>query len=242
MADPKKSTGEPAWLADLHPINRLRARRWLHQAGEARFMAIATAATSIKRPKHRPALDYSPQILEAAVVWISSPHMDETEAARVAAKSIVKEQAWSGRTPLEEPALRRRLREGLRGMTMGTMAAAEAVAIQRGLPSRIGHPIQDALQRMESQWKRLRRISPAAIGANIGTTSPPRLAGLGDELAKSTKRLTEPMENMIKGFERVTNLAKALDGLIDPETPVTVLTTALNDLATALNSRRPKRE
>jgi hypothetical protein len=60
MAKPSKKPARDAetWLKLLSPVNQRRARKWIAEAGEVRFMAIAEAATSIKRDANRPTLGY----------------------------------------------------------------------------------------------------------------------------------------------------------------------------------------
>lgn len=125
---------EPVWLRDLHQVNRARARRWIAEVGEARFMQIAAAANAQKRPSHRPPASYAPLVKKVTFAWLLDATLDlDTAAAKIAAETSASGD-WLGCAPVTEAALRRRLRSEWRklGSPNPSASAYEEHAIDGG--------------------------------------------------------------------------------------------------------------
>lgn len=135
-----------AWLHDLAPVERLKARRWLKGAGgEAAFARIASAYVAAQRPRGRPRVNRDHYVLEAAILWMTDLGLADFGAAAgaVVGKAMTSAPAEKRELPTPER-LRRDIREKLETADKAFWLQAEAVAGRRGKLVRRG-PFDEAL-------------------------------------------------------------------------------------------------
>jgi hypothetical protein len=226
---------DPHWLSTLHWRDQAAARRIMDQHGAAAFNRIAKAATTERRPAHRPGQPLGQLLARAAFEWLTHPEWNEADAAKQVARRIVAENAWEGIQPLSESYLRRQLREQLQEATPQIMDAAMELARKRGCRTRFDPPAVPGPYR---DWRHL----PETL-RDLAARLAPLLKLRWPSTALPTFQVRQevplklPTREEVETLERVVHLIRALAPYADHMT-VTQLRALLVDIQQAIRRDR----
>lgn len=217
-------------MANLHPLDRRRAERWLAEVGEARFLTIALAAVSDKRPNHRPAKDTTAIVQRAVLYWLTHPGMSEGQAAAAAARELCATPRPGMPTVGR---VQRIMSGGLKKRTVRCLRKALEEAQRLGLPIRA-----DAVPPYVPHCI----VSPEGPSPTVrlpSTRTPSsleRTAKTEADFLASTNVLSPVQRSpaMLAKLEREGHLLAALDGLVPDDTPMSDVTATFAEMVAAL--------
>ncbi|WP_424138580.1 hypothetical protein [Roseomonas chloroacetimidivorans] len=218
-----------SWLDKLNSYDRAVARRWVAAVGEPRFQIIARTAAAHGRPNHRPKEDNWPAILEAAVTYLSTPNA--TIAGAVSATlprfraSLPAKNRFKEMTPAR---LRRIMIEGLERLTVGECGPVEDEIERRGLEvCRRAPQSETALDQARQNFGRWQQIGLSGKGTQTsGSLEDVRAHGAELDRYASFDRAS---------FDR---FARAIAGLIRPDTPISKVAAIYHEFVASSGSAR----
>lgn len=220
--------GKPAWLAELHPMDRHLAERWLAEVGEARFRAIAAAATAARRPNHRPTKDTAAIVQFAVLYWLARPGLNVHRAAAAAAREFCAVPRPGVPTV---SSVQRIMSNELRKLPAGRMTRIAAEAERRGMPIRA-----EMLPPLVRHFA-LSRAMPLPTVRFPSSLFNKALDRIAKAQSEAMTRILPPPAKLAT-LKRIQHLLTALEGLIPDDTPASHVSAMFADMVTAL--QRPQ--
>ena len=221
---------KPAWLAKLRPLERKQAERWMREAGEPGFMAIARIAASFSRAPNAPKKDNDGLVIAALVHWLKNPSLDKKQVPKQFA-SLVKENSLLGSrySAIEIGTIEDYIRDGIKNPVGSLVFKAEAQATRLGLAVMFGNGGRPVIIKVPPNRYRY--------------TMPPQYQEFSRRIADSMRqfesRLTTPTAAMspdhIDRVQRIGSVLRAMEGLIPEEIPVSRITALFDDMVALLN-------